>query len=145
MKDSLHYLLMADHLLLQKSLLLYIKNTELTPGQPKVLDYLAYHDGAVQKEIAEACHIEPATITSVLLGMESKELIVRNNLNGNRRSLYVHLTDKGKSTAKQIEDYFDKIENKALQDFSMVEKEMLISLLKRLNDNMRKNGVGNNE
>lgn len=35
MKESLHYLLMADHLLFQKSLLAGIKDTGLTLGQPK--------------------------------------------------------------------------------------------------------------
>ena len=54
MKDTLHYLLMANHLTFQKFLLTAIKNTELTPGQPKVLDFLRNHNGAVQKEIAEA-------------------------------------------------------------------------------------------
>lgn len=73
-----------------------MKDTNLTPGQPKILDYLLLHDGAVQKEIAEACHIESATMTSVLLGMENKGLVVRKNINSNRRSLYVYLTDKGK-------------------------------------------------
>lgn len=77
MNKSLHYLLMADHLIFNKNLLLRIKNSELTPGQPKVLDYLIYHDGAVQKDIAESCHIEPATITSVLAGMEKSGLIMR--------------------------------------------------------------------
>ena len=102
MQESLHYLLMADHLLFQKSLLTSIKNTGLTPGQPKILDYLLCHDGVVQKEIAEACHIEPATITSILLGMEQKGLITRKNLKGNRRSLYVFLTAEGKGLAGQI-------------------------------------------
>ena len=48
MKDSLHYLLMADHLLFQKFLLSGIKDTGLTLGQPKVLDYLLSHGGAMQ-------------------------------------------------------------------------------------------------
>ena len=83
MKDSLHYLLMADHLLFQKFLLSGIKDTGLTLGQPKVLDYLHSHDGAMQKDIADACHIEPATLTSLLSGMEKKGLILRKNENGN--------------------------------------------------------------
>ena len=62
MQESLHYLLMADHLLFQKSLLTSIKNTGLTPGQPKILDYLLCHDGVVQKEIAEACKTTRQTI-----------------------------------------------------------------------------------
>ena len=65
MEESLHYLLMTDYLLFQKAFLAGVKETNLTPGQPKILDYLLYHDGVVQKEIASACHIEPATMTSV--------------------------------------------------------------------------------
>lgn len=137
MKESFHYLLMADHLLFQKSLLAGIKDTGLTSGQPKILDYLVFHDGAVQKEIAEACHIEPATITSVLLGMENKGLIIRKNLNSNRRSLYVYLTEKGKLLAEQIEMQFRAIEEKALSGFGDDEKEILTIFLTRINQNMK--------
>lgn len=139
MNKSLHYLLMADHLIFNKNLLLRIKNSELTPGQPKVLDYLIYHDGAVQKDIAESCHIEPATITSVLAGMEKSGLIMRKNSNGNRRSLYVYLTEKGKLLAEQTEKYFEEIERKALNGFDENEIDTLISLLIRINNNMHRN------
>ena len=145
MKESLHYLLMSDYLLFQKSLLADIKDTDLTPGQPKILDYLLFHDGAVQKEIAEACHIEPATITSVLLGMENRDLIVRKNINGNRRSLYVYLTNKGRSLAEQVELKFGIIEEKALLGFSDDEKEILAVFLTRMNKNLCEKGVVNDE
>lgn len=137
MKESLHYLLMADHLLFQKSILAGMKEMNLTPGQPKILDYLLFHDGTVQKEIAETCHIEPATMTSVLLGMEKKGLIVRKNLNGNRRSLYVYLTEKGRTFAEQVGAEFDVIEERALSGFRDEEKEMLTAFLTRMNKNMR--------
>ena len=140
MEKTLHYLVMANHLLFQKSLIANIKDTDLTPGQPKVLDYLLYHDGVVQKEIAAACHIEPATITSVLLGMENKGLITRKNLNGNRRSLYVYLTDKGKAFAKRIETEFESIEENAFMGFTNEEKKMLTDFLIRVNQNMKKEG-----
>lgn len=145
MKESLHYLLMADHLLFQKSLLSGMKDMSLTSGQPKILDYLLFHDGAVQKEIAEACHIEPATITSVLLGMENKGLIVRKNLNGNRRSLYVYLTEQGRSLAEQVALRFSIIEEKALMGFGDDEKEMLTVFLTRMNKNMCEKGVVSDE
>lgn len=54
-----------------------LKDTGLTLGQPKVLDYLQDHDGANQAEIARACHIEPASLTSVLNRMEEKALVER--------------------------------------------------------------------
>lgn len=136
MKETLHYLLMSDHMVFQKALLAGIRDTGLTSGQPKVLDYLKNHDGAFQKEIAAACHIEPATLTSVLLGMESKHLITRKMLNGNRRSLYVYLTDKGRELAKRIETEFDTIEKAALRGFLDNEKDMLNNFLTRIKDNI---------
>ena len=66
---TFHYLLMAGHAIYLKQLRAELNHTGLTPGQPKVLDYLMEHDGANQKEIANACQREAATLTSVLNGM----------------------------------------------------------------------------
>ena len=136
MKDTLHYLLMANHLTFQKFLLTGIKNTELTPGQPKVLDFLRNHNGAVQKEIAEACHIDPATITSVLSGMEKNNLIIRKKQDGNRRNIYVYLTEKGKEHTEHVEEVFSTIEKKAFVGFETEEKELLNELLIRIYKNI---------
>ena len=65
MNLSYHYMLMANHVILQKKLFLSLKDTGLTLGQPKVLDFLQEKDGAAQKEIAAACHIEPASPLAV--------------------------------------------------------------------------------
>lgn len=58
---TFHYLMMACHTKIQKKLYSRLKETGLTIGQPKILDYLKDNDGALQKDIAAACHIEPAT------------------------------------------------------------------------------------
>ena len=134
--ESIHYLLMSDHFLVQKSLLTSIKDSELTPGQPKILDYLQNHNGCVQKEIAKGCHIEPASITVILKGMESKGYIERKMLNGDRLSLYVFLTEKGKKYIEYLNEKFDKVENTALKNFSEDEKQQLNDLLMRVYENM---------
>lgn len=134
--ESIHYLLMSDHFLVQKSLVTSIKDSELTPGQPKILDYLQNHNGCVQKEIAKGCHIEPASITVILKGMESKGYIERKMLNGDRRSLYVFLTEKGKKYIEYLNEKFDKVENTALKNFSEDEKQQLNDLLMRVYENM---------
>ena len=58
MAESLHYMIMANQASVQKSLLENLKNTGLTIGQPKVLDFLKDHDGSSQKEIAQGCFLE---------------------------------------------------------------------------------------
>ena len=49
MDAPLHYLIMANQMLVQKALLEQLKDTGLTIGQPKILDYLKEHDGSNQK------------------------------------------------------------------------------------------------
>ena len=75
MDDSLHYLIMANQMLVQKALLYKLKDTGLTIGQPKILDYLSRHNGSNQKEIAKACFLEAGSLTTILNKMEEKGLI----------------------------------------------------------------------
>lgn len=96
MDTSLHYLTMANQMLIQKRLLERVKASGLTLGQPKILDYLKDHDGASQKEIAAGCFIEAGSLTSILNRMEEKGLIERRMLNGNRRTFHIFMTESGK-------------------------------------------------
>lgn len=132
MKESLHYLLMANHFMIQKALVTSVKDTGLTSGQPKVLDYLKDHNGAVQKDIAAGCHIEPASLTSILNGMETKGLIERRLCPDNHRFYNVYLTETGRLYVGRLENEFDTIESYALQNFSEADKEQLIEYLSRI-------------
>ena len=110
MDTSLHYLTMANHLLIQKRILEKVKESGLTLGQPKVLDYLKSHDGASQKEIAAGCFIEAGSLTSILNRMEEKGLIERRMLNGNRRTFHIFMTESGRKSQKLVEAAFVEIE-----------------------------------
>lgn len=136
MKESLHYLLMANHFMIQKALVTSVKDTGLTSGQPKVLDYLKDHNGAVQKNIAAGCHIEPASLTAILNGMETKGLIERRLCPDNHRFYNVYLTETGRLYVGRLENEFDTIESYALQNFSEADKEQLIEYLSRIYNTM---------
>ena len=136
MKESLHYLLMANHFMIQKALVTSVKDTGLTSGQPKVLDYLKNHNGAVQKDIAAGCHIEPASLTAILNGMETKGRIERRLCPDNHRLYNVYLTETGRLYVGRLENEFDTIESYALQNFSEADKEQLIEYLSRIYNTM---------
>ena len=136
MSHSFHYLIMAEHSIFQKELLNRLKDTGLTIGQPKVLDYLKDHDGAGQKDIARGCHIEPGTLTTILNRMEDAGLVERRMLNGNRRSLYVFLTEKGKEQLKLVVEAFSAMEEKAFQDISETERATFMRLMHRIYENI---------
>ena len=115
MDDSLHYLIMANQMLVQKALLYKLKDTGLTIGQPKILDYLSRHNGSNQKEIAKACFLEAGSLTTILNKMEEKGLIRRQILNGNRRSFHIFMTEEGKKKQQLVSEAFSEIERKAVE------------------------------
>lgn len=134
---TFHYLLLANQSIYQRQLMDSLKSTELTPGQPKVLDYLRDHDGATQKEIAAACFLEAATITSVLNGMEAKGMIERRRLNGNRRSFHIFMTPKGQQLQKQIEQVFLRLEEKTFQGIPQEQQTVFMDLFTRLYETLK--------
>ena len=123
MDDSLHYLIMANQMLVQKALLYKLKDTGLTIGQPKILDYLSRHNGSNQKEIARACFLEAGSLTTILNKMEEKGLIRRQILNGNRRSFHIFMTEEGKKKQQLVSEAFSEIERKAVEGISKEEIE----------------------
>ena len=136
MKDSFHYLSMANHTMIQKHLMEQLKDTGLTLGQPKVLDYLKDHDGASQKEIAAGCLIEAGSLTSILNRMEEKGLIERKMLNGNRRTFHIFMTESGKKNQKLVEKNFEKIEEKALSSITESEQKIFMETLRKIYENL---------
>lgn len=136
MDHSLHYLLMANHAMLQKQLFAGIKDLGLSIGQPKVLDFLKDHDGAVQKEIARGCHIEPASLSTILTGMEKSGLLNRQASEENRRIVNVYLTDKGKELSAKITEAFIELEERALSGLTAQERIRVLSILTAIHDNL---------
>lgn len=138
MEHSFHYLSMANHAMFQKKLISSLKESGLTPGQPKILDYLKYHDGASQKDIAAGCHIEAPSLTSILSRMEEKGLLERRMLNGNRRSLHVFITDKGRGYRETVDEAFYRLEEKAFDGISDEEKASFMRTFEKIYDNLKK-------
>lgn len=136
MDASFHYLSMINHMTVQKKLMEQLKDTGLTLGQPKVLDYLKDHDGVSQKEIAAGCLIEAGSLTSILNRMEEKDLIERKILNGNRRTFHIFMTESGKKNQKLVKEAFKKIEKTALNGISEEEQKQFMDIFCRIYRNL---------
>ena len=137
MERSFHHLLMSGHMLLQKRMLARGKEAGLTMGQPKVLDYLGSHNGVSQRQIAAACCIEPATLTSLLNRMEERGLVERRMLHGNRRTSYVFLTELGRTLQQQVERDFAELEAAAFDGVTEEERDTVLRVLEKVCGNLR--------
>lgn len=134
---SFHQLIMKTHLSFAKRVLAETQKLGLSAGQPKILEFLLEVDSVEQKTIAIHCEIEPATVGTILLGMESKGLIARKRENDNRRSLFVSLTPEGREYALKVKEIFDRNEKEIFSNFSDDEVETLKNLLNRVFDNIK--------
>ncbi|MCD8338398.1 MAG: MarR family transcriptional regulator [Lachnospiraceae bacterium] len=138
--ESLHYLLMKSHTMLQRNIISEAAKIGLTSGKPKVLDYLLEHDGSDQKTIAAYCEIEPATVGSILLRMENIGLIERRQKPGNRRSLFVYLTEAGTKAALEMRTVFEEEDHLAAENLSAEELQQLKEMLARICDTLEQHG-----
>lgn len=134
---SIHYILMKTHSIFSRRISYRAqKELGLSPGQPKVLDCLMDNEGSDQKTIASICEIEQATLGSILIRMEEKGLIERRQLAGNRRSLFVYLTNHGKEMAAKMRKIFDEEEKIALKSLTKKETEELYKTLNTICKNI---------
>ena len=105
MEHSLHYQLRACHTNCQKAIITKLRQTgDLRPGEPKILEFLLEHEPCEQKTIAAGCGLDPASVTGILGRMESRGLVTRACRDGNRRSLFVTMTDYGRTLAREVEE-----------------------------------------
>ena len=105
-----HQLMLENQQLLARKLLERVAEEGLSSGQPKVLEFLLEHDGCMQKEIAHACSVEAASVTSLLNKMERDGLVQRKIPQDNRRVSQVWLTEAGRQKAQMVRDTFTKLE-----------------------------------
>lgn len=136
MKMSFYMLLYRAFHAQRKCLRPYMTKMGLAPGQPKVLRYLAEHEGCMQKDVAEHCDIEPATTSRVLDTLEKNGFIIRRTMEGNRRAGSILITEKGREAAMQWEEHCHEVEASMLTGFTEEEILLFTDFLSRAYKNM---------
>ena len=132
----MHFQLLAAHTYFQRVFLKRLQDIyqDILPGQPKVIDFLMYQKHAYQKEIADACLIEPPTLSLILEKMERVGLISRQKSIFNNKNIVVQLTEKGESVGRKAQEIFLETEKDFCKNLSQEESEMLPSLLQKICD-----------
>lgn len=110
---------------------------DMTPAQTHVLLYLYHHTGKVpQCEVIEHLKVKPSTAGGILDRMEEKGLVERSVDGRDARKKFVTLTEKGGTLQEQLKQVFLDAEQMLTSDFTPEEREMLLSLLRRVIQNM---------
>lgn len=138
MEDAFHTHMRKAFFAQKNQIRPYMSSLGLSPGQPKILSYLYAHSPCLQRELAEGCEIEPATVSKILNNMEESNLIERKAVPNDRRAVSVTLTDRGRESLKKTEIFFEKVNALSLQGFTEEEKVNFTCYLKRMYENLTK-------
>ena len=89
--NQLHRLIVSD-----------MQESDMHPGQARLLRVLANHDGATQKELADLMVIRPASMTHLINKLAEQNYIERRENPTDKRSSNIYITEKGKQKSEEI-------------------------------------------
>ena len=112
----------------------HMEKIGLHRGQGFAMVQLWHHDGVPQRELSEAMHISPASVTNMLQRMERDGWITRERDREDQRIVRVYLTRKAKDLRAKARTAFREMEEELGSVYTDEERETLKRLLMRLHD-----------
>ena len=110
----------------------------ITGSNGWILAFLYEHEGedVYQKDLEEAFSVTRSTVSKVVKLMESKGLIRRESVFHDARLKKLILTDKGREVHQLAAKGNEQLEIRLEKGFSPMEKEQLLSFLRRVTENL---------
>lgn len=106
-----------------------LKDENLTTGQYTVLSALKRFEPCTSADLARKQKITAQSMGEYLSNLESKGLIERNYVNGNRRNLIVHRTEAGLATQERCDKAVLEAERAYLARLPAEEREHFLANL----------------
>ena len=130
--------LLAAHLAFKKCILEKLKVYGLVTGNPKIMYYIYLNEGCQQKDIAENCYVESATLSTELSRMEKNNFIERRRNDTDKRAYSIYIKDEARHIFKEVNEAFDETIKIAFEGFSDKEAKELEDYLSRVESNLKK-------
>lgn len=109
-----------------------------------IVGFLQSKDGedVFQRDVEERFSMRRSTASSILALMEKNGLIVRCSVDYDARLKKIVLTDKAREYIERFEEEGRTMEKVLSDGFSDEEKQLLMSMLTRVNENLKKANRG---
>lgn len=110
-------------------------NTGRKAGQKRALYMLAKHSMMTQRELQDYLDIKASSMSEILCKLEAEDLLVRKRSKNDLRQINLTLTESGMRQAINNRKNYEKMITYLYKDFSEKEKDDLLQLLEKLNNN----------
>lgn len=108
------------------------KQTGLTTAKLTVLKKLAQMNGSSLLPLAEAIGISQATLTVLVVQLETRGLVIRLRDEQDRRRIHLHLTDQGHQLLETAPSLIQDTFQQRFAGLSVAEREQMITTLNRV-------------
>lgn len=104
-------------------------------GQPPIIEYILYHDGCTQKNIAEHFNVTPASIALSTKRLQKAGYIEKKTDEKNLRCNSLHVTDLGRDVSRKWRKKIDVFTQSIFSGFNEDELADFCGYLQRMNEN----------
>ena len=109
----------------------YLSRLGLSYGQPKLLRCLSTLGACSQRQLADACEVDPSAICRMLDSLERDGFLERRPSKRDRRAGEVALTEKGREAFTAWDSQLEQLEDRMLRGFTPQERAQLADFLGR--------------
>jgi MarR family transcriptional regulator, repressor for mepA len=110
----------------------WIRARELSFEQSFALGFLVEHPGSIQRDIANLTRTSPASVSSLLKGLERRGLVERRSEQGDERSKRVYATPEGAELIAGFEAAMSAADETILAPLDADERKVLHALLEKI-------------
>jgi len=110
----------------------WIRERGLSREQAFVLGYLVQNPGAIQRAIADMTRTSAASVSSLLQGLERRDLVERRTETGNERSKRVYATPAGTELIAGFDTAMAAADETILAPLDQAERTALHALLSKI-------------
>lgn len=110
----------------------WIREREISFEQGFVLGYLVQNPGSIQRDIAQVSRTSPASVSSLLQGLERRGLVERRTEAGDERRKRVYATPAGVELIEGFDAAMASADEVILAPLDQSERDTLFALLSKI-------------
>jgi DNA-binding MarR family transcriptional regulator len=109
-----------------------VAGLSITPVQAMVLGFLNEEDAITFVELGRKTELDSATLTGIIDRLETARFIERRSNPDDRRSIRIHLTEKGKEAGRQAARLIGEANEEFLRELTEEERRILHKTIAKL-------------
>ena len=135
-KYEIREMMVAMELARRKILQPYFQGLGLSIGQPRILNKLYEKDRITQRELADRCRLDVASISRALDKLEEAGYLTREKHPDCRRSFLIVLTAAGREKARAVNSKFNELDERIWEGIGEAEMDAFLACAGKILHNM---------